>query len=299
MLNQLKNNENILPQLQIIVGSIMISFSAVFVRLTSMGPTVDGFYRMLFGGVILAAIAILNRQKLLGNRRAMLFVALAGLFFSLDLIFWHRAIDPIGPGMATIIVNLQVFILIFLGLVFYGDKVKKAFYIAIPLAAIGMYFLIGMRWGELSESYRIGIYQCLIAMLSYTCYIIALRKSQQVKNKIPVIANLALISLISAVILGVVGFAQKESFVITSWVNFSWLFLYGIFGQVLGWLLISYGLPKVRLSVAGFLLLLQPALSFVWDIWFFNRTTPMIQVAGVLITLLAIYISSISRVTTD
>ena len=74
--------------------------------------------------------------------------------------------------------------------------------------------------------------------------------------------------------------------------NFIWLLLYGIFGQVLGWLLISAALPKIKLTVAGFLLLLQPALAFVWDITIFQRPTPMIEIAGSCITLLAIYLSS-------
>jgi len=74
-----------------------------------------------------------------------------------------------------------------------------------------------------------------------------------------------------------------------------WLLSYGLFGQVLGWLLIAYGLPHVKLSLAGFLLLIQPALAFIWGLLIFHEATNTIEVFGALITLFAIYLSSTSR----
>ncbi|MFQ3334630.1 MAG: drug/metabolite transporter (DMT)-like permease, partial [Woeseiaceae bacterium] len=42
----------------------------------------------------------------------------------------------------------------------------------------------------------------------------------------------------------------------------------------------------------GIVLLLQPSLSFIWDILFFNRSIVLIESLGVLMVLFAIYLGS-------
>ncbi|MEE4166461.1 MAG: EamA family transporter, partial [Desulfocapsaceae bacterium] len=49
-------------------------------------------------------------------------------------------------------------------------------------------------------------------------------------------------------------------------------------------------LPRVKASIAGLLLLLQPALSFVWDVLIFNRYTTLLNWTGVVLGLAAIYL---------
>ncbi len=58
----------------------------------------------------------------------------------------------------------------------------------------------------------------------------------------------------------------------------------------MGWLIITRALPQIRVSLVGMILLLQPALSFVWDILFFNRDTTLVSLTGIVITLAAIYL---------
>jgi len=79
-----------------VAGAIMISFSAVFVKLAHVGPTVAGFYRMLFGGLILAVIVLARREKLWHTPRTALLCVICGLIFSADLFFWHRSVHLIG-----------------------------------------------------------------------------------------------------------------------------------------------------------------------------------------------------------
>ena len=59
--------------------------------------------------------------------------------------------------------------------------------------------------------------------------------------------------------------------------------------QGLGWLLISRGIPYVEATRAGLVLLLQPALAFVWDILFFARPIGETDAVGALLALSAIY----------
>jgi len=60
--------------------------------------------------------------------------------------------------------------------------------------------------------------------------------------------------------------------------------------QAFAWVLISNSLPRIAASRAGLILLLQPALSFFWDVLFFNRQTGIAGWAGVAMVLAAIYL---------
>ena len=64
----------------------------------------------------------------------------------------------------------------------------------------------------------------------------------------------------------------------------------GLFSQCLGWVQIANAMPKIRASFTGLILLLQPALAFVWDVLFFARPTDLTNWTGILLTLTAIYL---------
>ena len=57
-------------------------------------------------------------------------------------------------------------------------------------------------------------------------------------------------------------------------------------------MIITRALPRVSVSFAGLALLLQPALSYVWDILFFNKIVTAVSISGLGLTLAAIYLGS-------
>jgi len=140
-------------QFQVGLGAALISFSAVFVRLSDVGPTMGAFYRVFFGGVCLLIIALVRRQSFWRGFTPLFYIVVSGCALSIDLIFWHRSITYIGPGLATIIGNLQVFILAFAGVFVFKERVSWQFILAIPLACVGMYYLVGFKWGYLSPAF--------------------------------------------------------------------------------------------------------------------------------------------------
>jgi drug/metabolite transporter (DMT)-like permease len=83
--------------------------------------------------------------------------------------------------------------------------------------------------------------------------------------------------------------ATNTSFAIPSLFSLLSLLALALFSQTIGWALISSSLPKIAPSIAGLILLLQPALAFVWDVVIFNRATTIMNWIGVAIALAAIY----------
>lgn len=66
---------------QLIAGAVMISFSAVFVKLVSVSPATSAFYRMLFGGLILLGIVLWRRERVRLKPRSIALLCLAAIFF--------------------------------------------------------------------------------------------------------------------------------------------------------------------------------------------------------------------------
>jgi drug/metabolite transporter (DMT)-like permease len=80
-----------------------------------------------------------------------------------------------------------------------------------------------------------------------------------------------------------------DSFTIPDFKSLLSLLGLGLFSQTIGWVLIANALPKIRASFTGLILLLQPALAFIWDVLIFDRPTDLLNWTGVALTLAAIY----------
>lgn len=282
----------------IVFGAAMVSFTSVFVELAHTGPTTSAFYRMFFGGIILLALSIGRGDRLWYGFKSLAIPFLCAFLFSLDLFFWHRSILYVGPGLATILGNMQVFFVALIAVLFLGEKLNWRMKLVIPFAVAGLFLIVRTGWGEHGGDVKFGVLYGLLTAFSYALYILTLRKSQSAgyKLKYSLIANMAWISLISALILGVTVWIEPHSgFGIPDLQSWGSLIALGVMGQVLGWVSISKGLPDVNASIAGLSLLLQPALAFMWDILFFNRSTTTLEYVGVAIVLAAIYIGSTSQ----
>ena len=277
------------------LGAMMISFSAVWVKLAHVPPTVSAFYRVLFGGIFLTAILVIGRKPLWRGFCCPGMAVTAGFFFALDLYTWHRSIAHVGPGLATILGNFEVFLVPVAGLLLYGERLKLRFTLSVPLAVAGLFMIVGIRWPQLTPDYRIGIVYGLSTALFYTGFLVALRRLQSHASRPSPVHSLMVVSLITAVFLAVDMLVTGESFAIPDLSSGLCLVALGLMCQTVGWLLIADSLPAIPAAIAGLLLLLQPSLSFVWDVIFFNRATSATAWAGVALALGAIYLGATSE----
>jgi len=277
------------PILAVLTGAFFISFSGVWVKFAHVSPTASAFYRVFFGFLFLLGAACWKHDfKRLSAIQAVL-VACCGLLFAMDLFCWHTSILYIGPGLATIVGNFQVFVLSLTGVLFFKERLKLRFVFSIPLAFLGLLLVIGVDWNSLGSNYQTGLYLGLATAFCYSGFLLTLRKLQAGKEGFSIFYFLMLVSLVSSIFLALEIFSTGNSFFIpdtTSWVS---LILLGLFSQTIGWVLIANALPKIRASYIGLVLLLQPALAFIWDVIIFNRKTDMINWIGATVVLVAIY----------
>jgi drug/metabolite transporter (DMT)-like permease len=276
------------------LGAVMISFSAVFVKIAQVTPTGSAFYRVFFGGCFLLIILLVRRQMQWYGWRFLKLALITGLFFALDLYAWHRSIQYVGPGLATILGNFEVFMVPAVAFVIYGEKPSFRLLISIPPAMIGLFMIVGTPWGQLTPDFRLGIYYGIATAVFYTGFLMVFRRMQSEADSPPVVYTLMVVSFATALFLGLEMVRNAESFAIPDMPSLGALVGLGLMCQTLGWLLIGHSLPRIPAAIAGLALLLQPSLSFVWDVLFFNRETSAMAWTGVVLALCAIYIGTTS-----
>lgn len=279
----------------LVVGSALISLSAVFVRLADVGPSVSGFYRNLFGAAALLGVVVLRRETLWRGWIPFAFALLAAVFFAADIFFWHRSIHYVGPGLATIMGNCQVFVLAAVGVWVFRERVTWTFVVAVPVAILGLLLLVGEDWMQLDSTYRAGVIFGVATAVTYAGYLLTLRRAQRDPVRLSAPANLAVVTLLTAAILLPVALADGGSLRVPNGRTWTILVTYGVVCQGAAWAIISRGLRMVDASRAGLLLLLQPTLTFVWDIVLFQRPTTWIEAAGATLALGAIYMGNVRR----
>lgn len=274
----------------VLAGAFCISFSALFVQGAAMDPAMIAFYRLLSGGMALLAFAIIRRDRIVPSFTMLKVFGLSGLFFAGDLVFWHESILRLGPGLATILANFQVFILAAHGMFFLGETLSWRHKIAMPLAIAGLLMIVEISPAKLPAHMITGMALCLGAAFFYSGYILSLRNSLMLQGHLSPVANMALVSFVSAGAIAVYCVSRGVSFAIPDVQTGACVAALGIFCQGVGWVLLSFGLPHLPTSRAGLLLLLQPTLSFIWDIVLCGRPTGTIGYLGAATAIFAIWL---------
>lgn len=275
---------------RLLLGAVLISFSAVLVRLVSVPATVSAFHRVFIGGTLLALwyAGTRPRPRLGGRAR---YLAGAGLFFALDLWFWHRSIAALGPGLSTLLGNFQVFVMMAAGL-WLGQRPTRRQLGGVPLAILGLALVLVPADGALTPDVGIGLLFGLLTAVSYGGYLLSLRAARiGARHAVPV-PEVAFASLWAAACLAGSAWIEGEALWSIPSADLPWLIAYGLGCHAGGAMLITSSLTQVSTTEAGMALLLQPALSFVWDVWFFDRAMGLLPLAGLTLALCALFFAA-------
>ena len=282
-----------LTTLRLILGAVLISFSGIWVKTAQVSPTSAAFYRVFFGGIILLIVAFCKGELKQRKPSNLWLVLLCGFLFALDLFFYHTSIRYVGPGLATILSNFEVIILAAVGILCFKEKAS------VNLPAFGS---PGVSWALSNRRPSLGSNGCGLSNghllrignggLLWGIHFVPAQTPVRSSGIVDVLR-------IDAGISGVVGLSRngnsrgRRYLPDTRSRTFLSLAALGLFSQSAGWILIANALPRMRASLSGLILLLQPALAFIWDVFFFQRPTRWINWIGVAIVLAAIYLGTV------
>ena len=245
----------------LITGAVLIGFAPIFVRLTDVGLTAVGFWRM---ALALPLLAVLMAKETGGIKikPGLGWLLLAGAFFCGDLVFWHQAIHISSVANATLMTNLAPVFVALASFLLFGERFRGVFIAGIALSIAGAVVLM-------SGSLKFGaqhLYGDLFAVVSavfYAGYILGVSRARQRYGAMEV---MFWATLSSAVLLCIVGNIQGDSF----WPQSArgWWVLIGLalLSHVAGQGLIAWALAHLSAAFSAVGLLVQPvaAAAFAW-----------------------------------
>ncbi|OHB25045.1 MAG: hypothetical protein A2X84_10030 [Desulfuromonadaceae bacterium GWC2_58_13] len=279
------------PLLQLLAGSVCISFSPIFIKLAAVAPDAAGFYRMLFSGLSLLLWMAFARIAWRMPRRAVLVLAGGGLCLGIDFMCWHRSIHLVGPGLSTLLGNFQVFFTAVFSWLLLRQRLSPLFLAAVGMALAGLLLITGLDLASLDAGTRLGIALGLGTAVCYSGYILLIKQAMT-HPAVSGVSAMLVISLVCMSFMGVATGVGGASFAIPDTASLLALIAVGVLSTTLGWSLISSAMRHVPATLASLVLLLQPALSFAWDVLIFHRPTAGHEVFGIGLILTAIFLGS-------
>jgi drug/metabolite transporter (DMT)-like permease len=219
---------------------------------------------------------------------------IAGVFFALDLIFWHNAIEAVGAGLATVLGNLQVVVVGFAAWWLLGEKPHKTLVAAVPIVLVGVVLISGVIGADAyGENPTLGVVFGIATSLAYAAFLLILRHGSHDLRRIA--GPLFHATLASAIVALVYGALVGQVFLEPSWPRHGWLAALALSSQVIGWLLISRSLPRLPAAVTSVILLLQPVGAMALAAAALGEQPGRVQLLGALLILAGVVISTSAR----
>jgi drug/metabolite transporter (DMT)-like permease len=140
------NQPPVHPYIVMLTGVIAVSFSAIFVKMSSASAEVLAAYRLIFMIVLMTPFAYKYRHDFKGlSAKDWLHTALAGFFLAVHFIFWFESLNYTSIASSVVLVTLQPIFVIAGSYFFFQERVNKAGLGGVALALFGS-FVIG--WGD-------------------------------------------------------------------------------------------------------------------------------------------------------
>ena len=264
-----------------LLGALTIAFSAILVKLAKVEPSTAAVFRCLYAVPLLALLAA-RETRLYGRRpwRDHRIGAVAGVLFSADLILWHHSIADVGAGLATVLGNLQVVIVPFLALALLGEKVPRRILAALAPVCGGVLLVSGaLEHGAYGVNPARGALLGIATGVAYSAYLLVQRQgSMDLRRPAGALFEMSLVA--AAISLGF-GLVIGVDDLAPTWPSAGWLITLALTSQVVGWLLITFSLPRLPAALTSMILTIQPIASVGLGAILLGQEPSALQLCGV------------------
>jgi drug/metabolite transporter (DMT)-like permease len=271
-----------------VLGAVAIAFSSILVRLSHASPSTAAIFRCVYALPALWVIARAEDRRF-GRRpaRGRWLAAASGVFFAADLLMWHRSIEDVGAGLATVLANIQVVLVPLVAWAVLRERPGRAILAALPISGLGVVLISGaLEHGAYGRDPGAGTLLGLGAGVAYVGFLLLLRAGGSDLRRpsgplLDATAVAALLCILGGLVLGDAHLAPR-------WPSAGWLVLLALSSQVVGWLLITSSLPRLPAAVTSLLLTVQPVGSMALGALIFGESPSAVQLAGVVLVVAAL-----------
>lgn len=268
----------------LVAGAIAIGFAPIGLRLSEFEPQATAFWRFAFS-LPLMAMVIAGQGGKIGRPSPM--ALLAGVFFGLDIAFWHVSLVMTSVANATFLVNLGNAAVGLVAWVVLREKPARIWLIALAIALIGA-FLLSRGAAEGGASTVAGDLFALIAAVMVGLYLFFAKLARRDAGALQVLFWSTAATLVVSTIASVVR-AEPLIPPDPSW--FLWPLALAVIAHVLGQGLIVAGVGRTPAALAGLLLLIQPVTAALIAWVTFKEALTALQLAGCALVLAGVWLA--------
>ena len=272
----------------LLAGGCAIAFAPIFVRLSDTGPVASAFWRTALA-VPLLWLWVASREAVPAARplpRASL--ALAGLFFALDLGVWHWSIVWTSVANATLLANLAPIFVTLAGWLLWRRRVTRTFLVGMFVAIGGMFVLVGPNFSVGGTALAGDALGALTAVF-YAGYMLAIKNARDAQASTARL--MAWSTTISAIALLPVALVAPQPFLPAAASGWLVLLALALVSQILGQGLIAYAFAHLPASLSSVSLLIQPVVAALAAWAIFGEAVGAAQLAGGAIVLAGIWLA--------
>jgi drug/metabolite transporter (DMT)-like permease len=258
----------------LLVGNVALAFGPWLVRLADTGAVATGLWRLVLAVPFLFIVARTVGQPLHKPSRALvIIIAVAALFYALDLAAWNAGIRMTKLGNATLFGNSGSFVFAIYGLWLAQRAPSSRQAVALLLAAGGSGLLMSGSY-ELSQRNFAGDLLTLVAGLLYGGYLVFIERARTQLQPMPL---LILATLFAIPVLLLISLGLGERIIPHDWTP---LLIFAISSQVIGQGLLVYSIGTLPPLVVGLALLTQPAVAATVGWLAYGEGLSMTDLAG-------------------
>ena len=239
----------------LLAGGIAIGFSPIFVRLSELGPIATGFHRLLL------ALPLLwlwmhgeARRAARGTTRVeWLPMAVPGILFAGDILFWHWSITYTTVANATLFANLAPVVVTVGAWLYLRERVTSRFLAGMALAMGGARCCERKR--GVGRALRAGRHAGLITACFFGSYVVAVARLRD-RNAASTIMFYS--STVTCVLLLAATLLSGERLLPGTASGWIVLFALAWISQAMGQGLIAYALGHLPASFSALAILIEP-----------------------------------------
>lgn len=269
----------------LIASACVLAFAPILVRLTETGPAAAGFWRFAFALPLL--LLLTARPGAEGVGRPSKWMALAALFFVLDLSFWHYGIVMTSVANATVLCNLTPVVVTLFGWIVFRDRPRRLFVAAIGLAMGGAFAMSAGADGNQGTNPPLGDLFSLSVALWYAGYFLAVKAARATAGAMRIM--LWSTALGTPLLLAVAVGLGEDLWPATAagWAACAAMGVMHVLGQ--GG--VAWSLGRLPASLAAVTILIQPVVAAGLGWLIFHETMTPVQMVGGAVVLAAIVLA--------
>ena len=272
----------------IILGALGASFSALFIRFSTVPSMVLVLYRVIIASLLmLPAVLIFRRAELKSiARKDLLLCLLSGLFLGLHFSLYFESLHFTSIASAVVLVDTEVFFVAFAMFFLFREKIPGLAWAGIFVTFIGSVIIAMSDAGSGSDVLKGDLY----ALGGAACMAVYTMIGKVCRKNVSTASYTFLVYAAAAVTVFVILLFTGTP--LTGYEPVNWLSALGlaVFCTLLGHSIFSWGLKYESAAFISAAKLLEPAFASILGILLFREIPKLSVVLGGCIVIAGLYI---------